>query len=122
MSRYDPLKEPSPMWCKLSEAEQIEIVRLYHKRNRIKLPNAMVHAVFHVTVENQVRGLPQAKAALERLVAEGLDRHEAVHAIGSVLAGHMWSLANKPRPQGDPNAPYLEALDRLTAESWRNSE
>ena len=55
---------------------------------------------------------------LRRLLAEGLDRHEAVHALGSVLMEHFWNLTNKPRDDGDPNAPYLAALDKLTAASW----
>ena len=73
-------------------------------------------------MENQLaEGLPGAKRALERLLGEGLDRHDAIHAIGSVLMEHIWNLSNKPQGPGDPNAPYLVALDSLTADSWRRS-
>lgn len=124
MKRYDPSKAPpAAEWLELDEPERIELVRQYHKRERIELPNVNVHAVVHAIVENQLAaGLAKVQDALQRLQGEGLDRHDAVHAIGSVLAEHMWKLANKPQAEGDPNAAYFAALDRLTAESWRNSE
>jgi hypothetical protein len=82
-----------------------------------------MHAVIHVVVENQValgEEIP-ARATLLRLRQEGLDRHEAVHAIGFVLSAHLFHLL-KSKPQGaDLNATYYEELRRLTAESWRNS-
>jgi hypothetical protein len=52
---------------------------------------------------------------------EGLDRHEAIHAIGMALSEHIYDLAHGAEPKGDPNAPFFEALDRLTAEEWRAS-
>jgi hypothetical protein len=74
-------------------------------------------------VENQLaEGLAVVEAALQRLLADGLDRHVALHAIGSVLMGHVWNLKNKPPPEGDPNAAYFAALEQLTAASWRASE
>jgi hypothetical protein len=106
----------------LDEGERLEMVREYHQRRRIKLPNLDAHAVAHAVIENQLaEGLPPASSALNRLLAEGLDRHDAVHALGSVLMEHLWNLKNKPSSDGDPNAPYLAALGRLTAASWRNS-
>jgi hypothetical protein len=110
-------------WLALDEAERIELVREYHQRNRSKLPNVRAHAVAHAVIENQLaEGLPAAKNALARLLAEGLDRHESVHAMGAVLMAHLWNLTNKPPPEGDdPNEPYLAALDALTADAWRRS-
>lgn len=56
---------------------------------------------------------------LERLMKEGLNRHDAVHAIGMVLASHIHDLLQEPGPpDGDPNPPYYEALRRLTAAQW----
>jgi hypothetical protein len=56
---------------------------------------------------------------------EGLDRHQAIHAIGSVLFEYIFDLMKalnaKDDPQGDPNPAYFAALERLTAESWRRS-
>jgi hypothetical protein len=52
---------------------------------------------------------------------EGLDRHEAIHAIGSVLAEFIHDLLKAPQSDTNPNVPYFAALERLTAEDWRQS-
>jgi hypothetical protein len=47
----------------------------------------------HVIVENQV-ALGEAypvQSVLLRLMEEGLDRHDAIHAIGSVLAERLFA-------------------------------
>ena len=120
---YDPSVAPdAAMWLELDESERLNLVREYHRRRRIKVPNLDLHALTHAVIENQLaQRLAPAASALRRLLAEGLDRHEAVHALGSVLMEHFWNLTNKPRGDGDPNAPYLAALDKLTAASWRAS-
>lgn len=122
--RYDPDKHPDPKeWLALDEDDRLQGVREYHQKKRIRLPNARLHAVIHVIVENQValgKEIP-AKSTLLRLMREGLDRHDAVHAIGSALAAHLFDLL-KIRPEGtDLNAIYYAELRRLTAESWRKS-
>lgn len=122
--RYDPDENQDPKeWLALDESEKLQAVLEYHRKKRTRLPNARMHAVIHVVVENQValgEEIP-ARAALLRLRQEGLDRHEAVHAIGSVLSAHLFHLL-KFKPQGaDLNAKYYAELRRLTAESWRNS-
>jgi hypothetical protein len=123
MLKYDPEHEPDPAkWLALDETERIAIVRQYHRKIRAKLPSVDAHAAAHAVIENQLaEGLPEAKRALARLLGDGLDRHEAIHAIASVLMAHIWDLTNKPQGPGDPHAPYLAALDELTAESWLRS-
>ena len=77
-----------------------------------------VHATVHAIIENQVAmgdELPTHNA-IERLMGEGLDRHDAVHAVASVLAVHI----NDALRAGSPNIEaYNDAVERLTAESWR---
>jgi hypothetical protein len=54
MKRYDPLKPPDPEeWLVLDETERINLVREHHRRARVRLPNAQIHALIHVIVENQ---------------------------------------------------------------------
>ena len=75
------------------------------------------HVTLHVIVENQLAlgDPPQARAALARLRAAGLGRHEAVHAIASVLVRHLHGVV-----QGaNPDDAYQSELDSLTAEKWR---
>jgi hypothetical protein len=50
---------------------------------------------------------------------EGLDRHDALHAIGSVLTEHMHRIATDPKSLGDPNAAYCRELKALTTAKWR---
>ena len=59
-------------------------------------------------------------------MAEGLDRHDAIHAIGSVRIGHINDLVRKAglgdgKADGDSNDAYFSELERLTAKSWRRS-
>jgi len=123
VKQYDPSADgDAKAWLALDEGERIELVRDFHARNKIRIPNPEAHAVIHAIVENQLaEQLPAAVAALGRLKGAGLDRHEAVHAIGSVLMEHMRALMNGARDTADPNGPYLAALEKLTAESWLRS-
>jgi hypothetical protein len=81
-----------------------------------------LHATFHVIVENQLAmAEPTVVATLTRLQHEGLSRHDAVHAVGSLLAEHIYELL-KGHPGsagGDPNAAYSERLKKLTAAGWQ---
>jgi SEC-C motif-containing protein len=119
---YDPLDAPDPdEWQALDEQERISAVEAYHRRERIRLPNATVHATLHVIGENQIAlgDETPAQRTLERLMAEGLDRHDAIHAIGSELMMHMSALlSGGPVDSSDPNKPYYAALERLTARKW----
>jgi hypothetical protein len=124
MEQYDPLYAPDAAeWLATDEGERIELVRDYHQRAKVKLPNARLHATMHVVVENQVAmgdELP-IRRTVDRLQAEGLDRHEAIHAVGSVLAEHMYDLMKMGPPKTDPNAAYWASLEKLTAEGWRRA-
>ena len=80
MNRYDPLRTPDPaQWLELDESERTRLVQQYHRRARIRLPNATLHAVFHVVVENQVAEGTETPVleTLARLMSAGLDRHQA---------------------------------------------
>jgi len=120
--KYDPQRAPDPKtWLALDEEERIVLVLQYHRRARVRVPNSRLHATIHVIVENQVAlgdEIP-VRRTLERLRAEGLDRHDAVHAIGSVTAKHIYDLLKEGPPAGDPNEPYWAELENLTAEGWR---
>jgi len=59
------------------------------------------------------------RKTLARLCAQGLDRHEAVHAIGNVLVMHIYDVLNDPEAGAEPNEAYERELEQLTAEKWR---
>ena len=85
MQRYDPMVAPDPeQWADLVDGERIDIIRAYHRKARISLPNAPFHAAIHAIVETQIAlgdEIPVART-VDRLMAEGLDRHDAIHAVG----------------------------------------
>jgi len=125
MQRYDPLEAPDPEeWLELDEQERIDLVREYHRRAGIHLPNEKLHATLHAIVEAQIalKGETPAGRIAQRLIGEGLDRHDAIHAIGMVLAEHIYEMLKTTKSDKDPNAPYFAALERLTAEDWRRSQ
>ncbi len=121
MMRYDPATAPDPdKWLALDEAQRLELVSAHHRRTRAKLPNVQLHAAVHVIVENQLaERIDLVRDTLERLRAEGLDRHDAIHAISSALIGHMGDLLWKSAKTPDVHEPYFQALRVLTASRWR---
>ena len=121
MNRYDPDYAPShEQWLAFDEQERILLVEQYHRAKHIKLPNATAHAVFHAIVENQIAGnLDAVVRAMARLSAEGLSRHESIHAIGSVLVGHINELFSAKADEKNSAAIYAAAVECLTAKSWR---
>jgi hypothetical protein len=120
MAVYDPDKPFSPNWLEIDEGERIELVASYHGDRKISLPNSQLHAVIHVIVENQLAlAEPVVVATLDRLQREGLNRHDAVHAIGSVLATDMYQLMQEgTETTSDTYQRYLDRLQELTAKAW----
>jgi len=124
MMRYDADKVPDPeTWLQLDEQERIDLVIKYHRRHRQHMGQSpKVHGAVHVMIENQVAlgDVTVVPATLARLMREGLDRHDAIHAIGSVLIGIIFDVATKKAGADvDINARYGRELAALTAASWR---
>ena len=122
MDSYDPDTSLNATdWLETDEGERIELVSSYHRRKKNRLPNAQLHSVIHVVVENQLAlGEAVVIETLARLQGEGLSRHDAVHAIGSVLADDLYELMQESsEATGDAYRRYLERLQALTAEKWR---
>lgn len=117
---YDASRGPDPKrWILTAEDVRLEQVLAYHKRKRIRLPNAHLHALMHVVVESQLaERYEPAVQALDRLTSEGLDRHEAVHAIASVVIQGVHDVMQYGRTDFDREA-CATALRALSAESWR---
>jgi hypothetical protein len=120
MKTYDPAITPvSDAWLALDEVEQIELVADYHEQRRVELSNLPVHALMHVVVENQLaEGIEVVGEALARLMGEGLDRHEGIHAIGSVLMEHLRNLMQQDETGPRPHERYFQDLKTLTMSTW----
>jgi hypothetical protein len=124
MKNYDPMLElDSRQWDLLSEDERVSAVMKFHQKAGIELPDENIHALLHVIVENQIvlGDETPVEAVLQRLIVESLDRHDAVHAIASILAEHMFELL-----RGEDTAPgnyeYYADLEKLTAEKWHRGD
>lgn len=75
--------------------------------------NPFVHVTMHVAVERQLadEDPPETGAALERLTAGGIPRHDALHRIGNVMMEHLYRMRREKR-DFDRQA-YLHALTEL---------
>jgi hypothetical protein len=125
MKAYDIDTAPRASdWLSSDEDERLALVESYHRRKRIHVPRARAHAVIHVIVENQLALEEQVVVeTLAPLQADGLSRHDAVHAIGGVLAEHLNKLLSGEAlaPEVDRHREYFDVLKSLTADAWRNS-
>jgi hypothetical protein len=125
MKNYDPERAPrAAEWLALDEGQRLEIATAFHRHPEQAVPNARVHATFHVIVENQLAlGVAAVVDTLSRLQQEGLTRHDAIHAIGSVLATEIFDTLKGPASSenSDPNTRYAAQLKELTATTWNTA-
>ncbi len=120
---YNPEIAPSPAdWLGMPEHERVRIVSTFHMVHRLKAGDTKGHAAMHVIVEHQIAmGFGPTVRAMARLQAQGLSRHDSLHAVGSVVCSHMFEAMRKPA-NADSGALQSEinaAIERLDAGSWR---
>ena len=122
--RYEADKAPDPEeWLELDESERIDLVIDYHRRAKKPVgQDKKLHAIAHIIVESQVAmgDATVVPATLNRLMQEGLNRHDAIHAIASVLMGIIVDMFKNRDTQVNINAQYGRELAELTAAGWRS--
>lgn len=127
MDHYNPDVAPDPEeWNALDEIERMLLINDYHSHAQELADGPQGHAAIHSIVESQVaKGdtMPVA-AELDRLVREGLSRHDAVHAIGAVLVEyvHVTMEGNSGEDPETLNQRYYAKLKKMTARKWRGME
>jgi hypothetical protein len=109
-------------WLARDEQERIDAVARFHRRSPAPhppAPNPKLHAVFHMVAENQIaaNNPPEARETLVRLMAEGVDRHSAIHAISSVTAQFIWE-ASQPGAKMFDAEENARRLAKLTSAEW----
>ncbi len=120
---YDGDRAPDPdEWLDSDEGERIAAVEAHHRtvREHARMPRPRLHAAIHAVVETQLASgaPPETRRALARLLAGGLPRHEAVHAIGLIVANATTAaLDGRAFDAGD----YARELEALTVERWRSA-
>lgn len=121
--QYDPNQQPdAKKWLELDESERLDSVGAYHKKKKIKLSNVEGHAAAHTVIETFIaNGREAVLQTCDRLIADGLDRHEAIHAICFVFMQLMHESLQNPNYKGDPEKELYEKLSKLTKASWEAS-
>jgi len=123
VKHYDPETPPVPAeWLALDEPHRVRLAESYHRAAREKVPNYTAHAAFHAIVENQIaEGLEPVVRAMTRLTKQGLSRHDALHALGSVVAEHFFEAMSTEDEDfaATAQARYNAAVERLTAVEWK---
>jgi hypothetical protein len=122
VTNYDPEIAPDPTtWLALDEQQRIRLAEAHHPVAHLRLRNLKVHAVFHAVVENQIaEGLAPVVRAMARLMNEGLSRHDALHAIGSSVAEHLYGTvhAKAESEASTVQSRYNAAVERHSAKKW----
>ena len=125
MEKYQPSRCPNVQeWLALDESERVFLVREYHEDTNAPIPEDAIdlHASIHVIVENQIamEHVP-VPATIDRLIRQGLDRHEAIHAVGAVVSANIYDLTKGKETSWDQNQ-YRRKLEKLTARRWRKGK
>jgi len=114
---YDP-DLPQPEWNQLT-GEEKELLAINHVEAREPhVGSRSEHARFHVIVEDQIAMGEETPAAatLDRLMGEGLSRHESIHAIASIIMEEVLASMNEGIKRTEED--YFESLGNLTAARW----
>ena len=122
MDSYNPEHAPvGNEWLEIDEDERLMLVEQYHRDARIRLPKSArrVHATMHTIVENQLAlDGERVVKALDRLMKEGLTRHDALHAIGYLVSEQIYDILKHNETPDASKARYYAAIERLTAAAW----
>jgi Domain of unknown function (DUF1841) len=121
MTSYDPEVTPDAVeWLAVSEEVRIQLAQDFHVRAKIKVPGLKSHAAIHAIVENQIAlGHPPNLRAMKRLQSGGLSRHDAIHAIGSVIAEMFYQLntCSEEIEESELQSRVDAAIEKLTAQN-----
>lgn len=125
MDKYDPSSEPNPdEWLRLSEPMRNDLIREYHAKAKEPLADEAldIHTALHLVVENQIAlGTKPVPETVRRLIRQGLNRHEAIHAVAAVLSNDIFETLNHEGASFDL-AGHRRKLERLTAKRWRKGQ
>jgi hypothetical protein len=122
MEKYNPNKKVEPEeWLALDEDVRVLSIEEYHKGidHELEDEQAMVmHCTIHAIVENQLAlGVEYVPETLDKLIRQGLDRHESIHAIGAILIEDIYNLINGKSQEFSPKK-YRRKLEKITAKRW----
>ena len=120
MKQYNASKKPTPeLWLSLDDDARLELVEQYVEKFERKIDDSAksIHASIHMVVENQLALNEDVTIkAYQRLMQQGLKRHETIHAIGAII---LESIESGMKEKSDePIVNYKNRLRKLTAKRW----
>ena len=121
MDKYNPDKPVDPEdWSALDEAIQIELVHDFHSELDLEMTGEAlrVHSSIHVIVENQLAmGVDLIAETIAKLTRQGLNRHDAIHAIGAIISEDIFDVIKGNVAEFSP-IKYRRKLEKITAKRW----
>ncbi len=121
MDTYNPNKPvDSENWLALDEAIRIELVHDFHSGLDLEMTEdaLRIHSSIHVIVENQLAmGVDLIPETIAKLIRQGLNRHETIHAIGAIISEDIFDVM-KGNIEGFSPKKYRRKLEKLTAKRW----
>ncbi|MEJ2622113.1 MAG: DUF1841 family protein [Candidatus Thiodiazotropha sp.] len=125
MPEYKPSQPPdAEEWLEMDEAERIRLVSEFHDEEGDDLLDGAreLHSSFHVIVENQIAMKESlVSETIDKLTRQGLDRHEAIHAVAALLSEDIFDLYKGNIEKFDQKK-YRRKLEKLTAKRWRKGQ
>ncbi len=127
LDTYNPLIEPNKdEWLESSEYDRIDAVREFHENSdddKFEENDALsIHSTLHVIVENQLAmGVELIPETIAKLTRQGLDRHEAIHAIGAIISEDIFYIVRGVKTDFSPKQ-YRRKLEKITAKRWRKGQ
>ena len=90
-----------------------------HPHARLDEKGLKAHLLIHEMVEQQIDTAQPTEVldALRRLTGGGLNRHQAIHAIGALVAKEAFAMMQTKRTLNE--SAYQKALSKLTVEAAR---
>lgn len=121
MDKYNP-DQPvnSKNWLALDESIRIELVHDFHSELDLEMADEALslHSTVHVLVENQLAmGVELIPETIAKLTRQGLNRHEAIHAIGALISEDIFDVLNGNAEEFSQKK-YRRKLEKITAKRW----
>ncbi|MEM9692946.1 MAG: hypothetical protein AAGA56_10400 [Myxococcota bacterium] len=114
--RYDPRQGRGADWAELDDPTRLRRIVAYHNAlpEEARPPDGQAHARMHLSVENRLHDdASAANIALAQLLADGMSRHQALHAIAFVMSRHEDASSSPEDLEHDLRKLNRESFDAL---------
>ena len=120
MIKYNANSVPVPEeWLALEEEARVKLIQEYlEESGDFTGENAHLHACMQAIVENQIAAddPPATAQAVKRLMKEGLERQNALHAVAYALNNELFFMHKNGKEFSTTR--YRTNLNKLSARKW----